>query len=68
MIVGTAAAIGTPIDFVVTAKQGFAYKPDHRLIAHIWTKMGLAKDETVHVGMGQFTDLKVCNELGIRSA
>jgi 2-haloacid dehalogenase len=29
--------------------------------------MGVAKEETIHVGMGQFTDLKVCQELGIRS-
>lgn len=29
--------------------------------------MGMTKDETVHVGMGQFTNLKVCHELGIRS-
>ena len=29
--------------------------------------MGVTKDETVQVGMGQFTDLKVCHELGIRS-
>ena len=29
--------------------------------------MGVTKDETVHVGMGQFTDLKVCHLLGIRS-
>lgn len=29
--------------------------------------MGVTKDETVHVGMGQFTDMKVCRELGIRS-
>jgi 2-haloacid dehalogenase len=27
----------------------------------------VTKDETIHVAMGQFTDLKVCQELGIRS-
>ena len=28
LIAGTVAAIGTPIDFVITAQQARAYKPD----------------------------------------
>ena len=67
LIAGTIAAIGVPVDFVVTAQQARAYKPDHRLFLHAHAAMGVAKEETVHVGMGQFTDLKVCHELGIRS-
>ena len=67
LIAGTVAAIGTPIDFVITAQQAQAYKPDHRLFLHAYSTMGLTKEETIHVGMGQFTDLKVCRELGIRS-
>ena len=67
LIAGTVAAIGTPLDFVITAQQACAYKPDHRLFAHAWDRMGVTKEQTVHVGMGQFTDLKVCHELGIRS-
>jgi 2-haloacid dehalogenase len=67
IIAGTVAAIGVPFDFVVTAQQARAYKPDHRLFLHAYEVMGVGKDETVHVGMGQFTDLKVCHELGIRS-
>jgi 2-haloacid dehalogenase len=66
LIAGTVAAIGTPIDFVVTAQQAQAYKPDHRLFLHAYATMGVTQEETVHVGMGQFTDLKVCHELGIR--
>lgn len=67
LIAGTVAAIGTPIDFVVTAQQARAYKPDHALFAHAWASIGVTMAETIHVGMGQFTDLKVCHELGIRS-
>jgi 2-haloacid dehalogenase len=67
LIAGTVAAIGTPIDFVITAQQARAYKPDHQLFMHAYATMGVTKDETIHVGMGQFTDLKVCHELGIRS-
>jgi len=67
LIAGTVSAIGTPIDFVITAQQARAYKPDHRLFEYAHAKMEVTKDETIHVGMGQFTDLKVCNELGVRS-
>ena len=67
LIAGTVAAISTPIDFVITAQQAQAYKPDHRLFLHAYSTMEVTKDETIHVGMGQFTDLKVCHELGIRS-
>jgi len=67
LIAGTVSAIGTPVDFVITAEQAQAYKPDHRLFLHAYATMGISKDETIHVGMGQFTDLKVCQELGIQS-
>lgn len=67
LIAGTVAAIGAPVDFVITAQQAQAYKPDHRLFLHAHSAMGVTKEETIHVGMGQFTDLKVCHELGIRS-
>ncbi len=71
LIAGTVAAlgnpVGNPVDFVITAQQAQAYKPDHRLFRHAYAIMGVTKDETIHVGMGQFTDLKVCHELGIRS-
>ena len=67
LIANTVRAIGVPIDFVITADQAQAYKPDHRLFLHAYSVMNVTRDETVHVGMGQFTDLKVCDELGIRS-
>ena len=65
LIAGTVASLGVPIDFVVTAQQAHAYKPDHRLFRHAHADIGVAPEETVHVGMGQVTDLKVCHELGI---
>lgn len=67
LIAGTVDAIGTPFDFVITAEQARAYKPDHRLFLHAYATMGVTKEETIHVAMGQFADLKVCHELGIRS-
>jgi 2-haloacid dehalogenase len=67
LIAETVQAIGVSIDFVITAQQARAYKPDHRLFHHAYDTMGVSKEETVHVGMGQVTDMKVCHELGIRS-
>ena len=40
LIVGTVAAIGIPIDFVIRAQQARAYKPDHRLFLHAHSVMG----------------------------
>ena len=67
LIADTVTTLGVPIDFVVTAEQAQAYKPDHRLFLHAYDVMGVTQDQTVHVGMGQFIDLKVCHELKIRS-
>ena len=66
LIADTITAIGTPIDFVITAQQARAYKPDHALFRHAYATMGVTKEETIHVAMGQFSDLKVCRELEIR--
>lgn len=67
LIAGTVASIGVPIDFVITAEQAQAYKPDHRLFHHAHAVIDVTPDETIHVGMGQVTDLKTCHELGIRA-
>jgi len=67
LIAGPVAAIGTTIDFVVTGEQAQAYKPDYRLFLHVHTALALSVAETIHVGMSVFTDMKVCNELGIGS-
>ena len=65
LIAGTVAAIGIPIDFVITAQQARAYKPDHRLFRHAYAVLGVTPEEVLHVGMGQVTDLQVCHELGV---
>jgi 2-haloacid dehalogenase len=67
LIAGTVESLAVPFDYVVTAQQAGAYKPDHRLFEYAHTVMKVTKEETIHVAMGQFADLKVCKELGIRS-
>ncbi len=65
-IAGTMAVTGVPLDFVVTARKAQADKPDDRLFPHAYQIMGVTKEETGHVGMGQFADLKLCHELVTR--
>jgi len=67
LISGTVAALGVPIHSVITAQQAGAYKPNHQLFRHAHRVLGVIPEETVHVGMGQVTDLKVCQEMGIRA-
>lgn len=63
----TVARIGIPFDFVITSQQARAYKPSQHLFEHAYSEMGVAPEETVHVAMGMYTDMKACHELRVRS-
>ena len=67
LIVHNVARIGVPIDYVITAEQAQAYKPSLQLFEQAYKTMGVTKDETVHVAVGMFLDMKACHELGIRA-
>ncbi|WP_426956217.1 haloacid dehalogenase type II [Muricoccus radiodurans] len=66
LIVHNVARIGVPFDFVVTAERAQAYKPSRQIFEYAYRTMGVTKDETVHVAMGMFLDMKACHELGVR--
>ena len=66
LIVHNVARLGVPIDFVITAERAQAYKPSRQLFEHAYRTMGVTKDETVHVAMGMFLDMKACHDLGVR--
>jgi 2-haloalkanoic acid dehalogenase type II len=66
LIVHDVARIGVPIDFVITAERAQAYKPSRQLFEYGYRTMGVTKDETVHVAMCMFLDMKACRELGVR--
>lgn len=66
LIAPAVARIGVPFDYVVTAEQARAYKPSRHLFEHAYRVMGVAPDETVHVAMGMYWDMKACHELGLR--
>ena len=66
LIAPTVARIGVPFDHVVTAEQARAYKPSRQLFKYAYRTMGVAPDETVHVAMGMYWDMKARHELGLR--
>lgn len=66
LIVHNVARIGVPIDFVITAERAQAYKPARQIFEYGYRTMGVTKDETVHVAMGMFLDMKACHDLGVR--
>ena len=66
LIVPTVARIGVPFDHVITAEQARAYKPSRHLFDYAYRTMGVSPEETVHVAMGMYWDMKACHELGLR--
>jgi len=66
LIAPTVDNIGVPFDYVITAEQAQAYKPSRAFFEHAYRTMGVTQDETVHVAMGMYWDMKACHELGLR--
>lgn len=66
LIAPVVARIGVPFDYVITAERAQAYKPSHRIFDEAYRVMGVAGQETVHVAMGMYWDMKACHELGLR--
>jgi 2-haloalkanoic acid dehalogenase type II len=66
LITPTVESIGVPFDYVITAQQAGAYKPSRHLFEYAYRKMGVSPDETVHVAMGMYWDMKARHELGLR--
>ena len=50
---------------VITAEQARAYKPDHRLFAYAYQRLGVAAEDVLHVGAGYATDMVPAFELGL---
>jgi 2-haloacid dehalogenase len=66
LIAPTVERIGVPFDYVITAEQAQAYKPSRELFEYAYRKIGVTADETVHVAMGMYWDMKARHELGFR--
>ncbi|WP_082510132.1 MULTISPECIES: haloacid dehalogenase type II [unclassified Rhizobium] len=66
LIAPTVARIGVPFDCVIIAEQAKAYKPSRQLFEYAYRDMGVTPNETVHVAMGMYWDMKARHELGLR--
>ena len=55
-------------DLVCTAQRAKAYKPDGTLFRYLIEHAGVAKDEILHSGQSQFTDLVGGKPLGLTIA
>lgn len=55
-------------DLVCTAQRARGYKPDGTLFRYLIKHAGCAKDEILHAGQSQFTDLVGCKPLGLTIA
>jgi 2-haloacid dehalogenase len=66
LIAPTVARIGVPFDHVITAEQAQAYKPSRELFEHGYRVMGVRPEETVHVAMGMYWDMKARHALDLR--
>lgn len=66
LIAPAVGRIGVPFDYVITAEQARAYKPSRELFEYAYRIMGVTPEETVHVAMGMYWDMKARHELGLR--
>jgi 2-haloacid dehalogenase len=55
-------------DLVCTAQRAGGYKPDGTLFRYLIENAGVAKDEILHSGQSQFTDLVGGKPLGLTIA
>ncbi|MEB2846756.1 haloacid dehalogenase type II [Rhizobiales bacterium RZME27] len=67
LIKPTVERIGVTFDYVITAEQARSYKPSREIFEYGYRQMGVTPEETVHVAMGMYTDMKACHELGLRA-
>jgi 2-haloalkanoic acid dehalogenase type II len=58
--------LGVPIDFVITAESAQAYKPSRTIFESGHRRLGVTRDEVVHVAMSMDLDIQACHALGIR--
>lgn len=64
LIAETVRGLQVPFE-VITAQQARAYKPDHRLFAFAFERLGVSKGDVLHVGAGYATDIVPAFELGL---
>jgi 2-haloacid dehalogenase len=65
LLAGVEPRLGVPFDVVVTSEDVAAYKPSPKLLEKALERLGIAKDELVHVAQSLFHDVETAKALGI---
>ena len=55
-------------DLICTAERAKGYKPDGTLFRYLLANAGVAREEILHSGQSQFTDMVGAKPLGLRVA
>jgi 2-haloacid dehalogenase len=63
----TRKQLGEPFDWVVTAEQAGAYKPDHAMFELAFARVGVPRERILHVAQSLFHDHVPAAELGLDS-
>lgn len=67
IIAGNVAQLGPDaIDVVVTAQQAGAYKPSRRIFETAWNRIGVAREDVVHICASPHLDHAAARDLGFR--
>ena len=61
----SAARLGTPFDWVITAQQAGRYKPDARPFELAFERIGLPRERILHVAQSLFHDHVTAKRLGL---
>jgi 2-haloacid dehalogenase len=61
----SARHLEVPFDLVVTAEQVQSYKPSHNNFLRAIERIGVPRDEILHVAQSLYHDIKPANELGL---
>jgi 2-haloacid dehalogenase len=67
LFAATSRRLGMPFDPVVTAQQVGGYKPDHRNFEVMFERLGLPRDQILHVAQSLFHDHVPARDLGLSS-
>ncbi|MBB3310540.1 2-haloacid dehalogenase/putative hydrolase of the HAD superfamily [Rhizobium sp. BK196] len=67
IIAGNVAQLGGFVDRVITAEQAEAYKPSPEIFRHAWKRLGIGRDDLLHICASPHLDLAAARELGFRT-
>jgi 2-haloacid dehalogenase len=66
MIARNVENIGVEFDYVITAQQAGAYKPDRQTFEHAFKTMGVVPAQVIHTAQGWEYDLIPTRDLGLK--